>query len=223
MRKVRRIPHKPGSFRRRAVVDEVIDRLHGDAANLESDVTVSVGDDLTAGELADSAERLISRRGFEDRHPLGEAAVSPMSFPELAGLKTAVSGFGLKDSGQCLLFANEFEFAPPRFHIRVRRGHAVVTGVSWRPMIEVDTVLMRIQACQQRDQRRTTDATGRISVGESGGLRGKSVEVWRMDALVTHEAEVRPGVIISNDVNDVGAFGSACRSVVSVQRNMRRE
>ena len=74
-----------------------------------------MGDDLTAGEFPDSAECLTSRGCLEDRHPFGEAAVSPMTFPELAGLKTAVFGSGLKDSGQCLLPANELEFAAAAF------------------------------------------------------------------------------------------------------------
>ena len=98
-------------------------------------------------------------------------------------------------------------------------------SISWRPMIEVDTVLMRVQPSQQRDQRRTTDAAGHITVSESRRAGGKSVEVWRMDAFIAHEAKVRPGVIISNDVNDVGAFGCAWgnRCVISVQCSRRRE
>ena len=92
-------------------------------------------------------------------------------------------------------------------------------------MIEVDTVLMWVQPSQQRDQRRTTDAAGHITVSESRRAGGKSVKVWRMDAFIAHEAKVCPGVIISNDVNDVGAFGCAwgSRRVVSVQCSRRRE
>ncbi len=73
----------------------------------------------------------------------------------------------------------------------------------------MDEVLVGIKSGHQRDERRTADARGEVSVRETGRLRGEAVEIGRMDRLVAHEAIVRPGLVVGDDINDVGTLGGS--------------
>lgn len=67
-------------------------------------------------------------------------------------------------------------------------------------------MLMRIQPSDHRGQARPAKAAGNVSAFEHFALRSESVEMGGADHLVTHEAVIRPTLVITDDEQDVGLF-----------------
>lgn len=59
----------------------------------------------------------------------------------------------------------------------------------------IDAVLMRVEACQQRCERGSLQAGRDVAVPEAGRLGCQPVQVRRLDDLVSHEAEIAPGLV----------------------------
>ena len=87
---------------------------------------------------------------------------------------------------------------PPRVFGRAfsfRRNGRFIAG---------DFVLARIQAGNHCGQRRAAQAAGHVAVRVGEAFLGELVDVRRLNNLVPHKAVISPGLVIGNDVNNIG-------------------
>ena len=84
-----------------------------------------------------------------------------------------------------------------------RRGHGRQQG----RIVAAGLVLVRVQAGDERRQRRAAQGGGHVAAGEHGAAFGERVEIRRFDVRVSHEAIVGPSVIVGDDEHDVGPLG----------------
>ncbi len=195
-RRVRRVGHERGVPDEERLllgdraVDEVVNRLHGLAADGEAGVAV-------ARSLG---------------HAVGEAAPFEIAFPPLAGLEAGVA-FGSKEARQRrrgvdmgdLPFTQAVEF-------RIRAGllgfsFALARGRRERRVVREDLVLVRVQAGENRREARSAEARRHVAAREGERFGGQPIEPGRLDLLVTHEAEIAVGLIVGDDQHDVRPLG----------------
>jgi hypothetical protein len=157
-----------------ATADEVGDRLHRFAADLQPVVAVP----------------------FAPGHAFGEPAAGEIPLPPLAGLQASVAagreepgerGPGVEQSSEPLSAGGEHPSA-----LRRAAGDA-------RPLRRVvarDSVFVRIPARDQRRQARAAEAARHVAAAIDEALGREPIEVGRLQVRMPHEAEVTPMLVI---------------------------
>ena len=71
-------------------------------------------------------------------------------------------------------------------------------------VIEVNTMLVRIQSSEQRRQRWATNTHWYIPVRVACRLRRESIDIRRMHVRISHESVVTVGLVVGQDEHDIG-------------------
>lgn len=127
-------------------------------------------------------------------HPLAEATALAVALPPLARLQALI--------------------AERAQEIRQRLGRGdqlehLLAGDALRRVVPRDPVLVRIEARDDRGQTRPAKGGRHVASRKGAPLRRQRVKARRLDGLVTHEAEVRPRLVIGDQEQDIGAPGGA--------------
>lgn len=194
-------------------VDEVPDRPHGAAADDEAGVAIAMGDPLAVVLPAGSGHGAERTGGPGEGHAMGEAGIGVVAFPEFARLQADVTVAG-EDGRQGRGVADEAVGFRPGGAI-LRGGHAEHLLVTGRRMVEMDAVLVGIEAGQQRGQRRPAEAHGNIARRVAGRRAGQGVDMRGMHEIVAEKAEIPERLVVGHDHDDVGHDAAGARGVRS--------
>ena len=178
-------------------VDEVPDRPHGAAADDEAGVAIAMGDPLAVVLPAGSGHGAERTGGPGEGHAMGEAGIGVVAFPEFARLQADVTVAG-EDGQQGRGVADEAVGFRPGGAI-LRGGHAEHLLVTGRRMVEMDAVLVGIEAGQQRGQRRPAEAHGNIARRVAGRRAGQGVDMRGMHEIVAEKAEIPERLVVGHD------------------------
>ena len=182
MRHHRRIPDQERLLLLLCLADEVIDRLHRLAADVEPCVTMSAA----------------------VRHAMREAATIKTLQPPLTRLHAQVALL-LEHRRQRARF---FEMLAHHFASRFKLSAVLRSfflscpGNEWR-VVTRHFVLMRIQSRDDRRQTRTAQAASHITTAKRQTLARQLVQIRRFDILIPHEAVIAPQMVIRNDHHNV--------------------
>ena len=195
------------------LVDEVPDWLHRLPTDDQPGVSVAVHDPFAIVLLAGSGHPAEPLRRPGRGHSMGKAGVGKVAFPELAGLQAGVTMPG-QDRRQGWRVPDEIVGFRAGRAIPLG-GHAAHLPVAWRRVVEMDAVLMRVEAGQQRRQRRPAEAHGNVAGRIASGHTGQTVDVRSMHEVVAEKTEIASGLVVREDHDDVRAQlvgGSAAMS-----------
>jgi hypothetical protein len=187
MRQQRRIPDEERFLRRRGPFDEIKNWPQPLAVNGQPRVAVPS-----------------ATGGVAVRHALGEAAAPGRPFPPLARLQGDVAAPG-QPPGQGRVFLDPVHqrFVVARIPRVGAAGHRIHAGLRQFRIVASDAVLMGKQAGDDRGQRRAAQRGGHIPPREGERLPGKPVQHRRLDVRVSHEAVIRPCLVVRNDEQNV--------------------
>ena len=130
------------------------------------------------------------------RHPCRKAPVCWRSLPPFPTLKADVALLR-----QPFRQRRQSVDMPKHFHaIRPLGG-----------IVSDDLVLVRIQARNDGCQARPAQTRWDVTICETGTLAGKAIQVWGLDLGVPHESIIGPGLIITQDQDNVWRIGRGGR------------
>jgi len=155
----------------------------------------AIGLPARTGNLADSL------RSTRQSHAVRETGRLKIPFPVLAGLQAGVA-VPSQYPRQRRDVANQVVGLRPRLTVFLgsHLPHRRKTG---RRMIEVDAMLVRVKAGENRRQRRSADTHRYVAVPVDRRLRSQPVDVRRVDQVVAHEAEIAVRLVIGQNENHV--------------------
>ena len=181
-----RIPDEPGSILLLGHLHEVLNGFQGDPSDFQPGIAMSVA----AG------------------HSMRESASRVVVLPPLATLEAQVA-LVAKQSGQGgrLFQERRQPFTPGAVGVvPVELGRRQ----AWRPgrIVANDAVLVGVSACDQRGEAGATQARRHVAARKTERTGRQTVEVGCTDRRVTHEAVVRPSLVVGDDEQDVGPLWS---------------
>ena len=184
------VPNHPRFFLLLGLIPELQDRGQSLASDLQSLVSMA------------SAPCFVP-----DRHSVGETAPGEVILPPFAGLKAEVS-FGLEQTGQggeVLDPAGQLLASVAILLAGVILGGREPCGTRW--VVADDSVLMGVFAGDQGRQTWAAQAGRNIAARKAEAFGCESVEVRSADDGMPHESEIRPGLIIRDDEQQIWAGG----------------
>jgi len=144
---------------------------------------------------------------------MSESAVLKISFPPLSTLMAEVSFFA-EQLGQGVELVEVGNQLGSLLVVDI-----LVTGIGFgRWVVAGDHMLVGVLTVDQRDERWAAQSGGNVSALEKDALLGKLVQMRGLDFRMPHETVIGPGLIIGNDIENVGRLFCGCESASQEER-----